>query len=78
MRKEHTYTVDGLINGGGGGGLYPGGLISRIIYSLANGWAYIWGGGLKSGILRYFILSLSGVDTGTYMSINLLGLKNAY
>ena len=64
MEKEHTYTVDGLINdeGGGGrkgGGLYPGGLISRIIYSLANGWAYIRGGlkpgGLKSGILRYFV-----------------------
>ena len=39
-------------------GLYPGGLISRIIYSFENGWAYIWGdlkpgGGLKSGILRY-------------------------
>ena len=27
----------------GGGGLYPGGLISGIIYSLANGWAYIRG-----------------------------------
>ena len=35
---------DGLINEGGGGGLYPGGLISRIIYSLAKGWAYIQGG----------------------------------
>ena len=33
--KEHTYTVDGLVNRG---------LISRIIYSLANGWAYIQGG----------------------------------
>ena len=30
---------DGLIKGGGG--LYPGGLISGIIYLLANGWAYI-------------------------------------
>ena len=26
------------------GGLYLGGLISGIIYSLANGWAYIRGG----------------------------------
>ena len=42
MQKEHTYTLDGLINRGGG--LYPGGLISGIIYSLANGWPYIWGG----------------------------------
>ena len=43
----------GLYKGGGGGGL-----ISGIIYSFENGWAYIWGnlklGGLKSGILRYF------------------------
>ena len=38
----HTYTVDGLTNGGGRR-LYPGGLISGIIYSLANGWAYIQG-----------------------------------
>ena len=46
---EHTYTVDGPIKGEGGGGLYPGELISGIIYSpLANGWAYIWGG-LKTG-----------------------------
>ena len=42
-------------------GLYPGGLLSRIIYSFENGWAYIrgglkQGGGLKSGILRYLIL----------------------
>ena len=37
MQKEYTHTVDGLINGGA---LYPGGLISGIIYSLANGWAY--------------------------------------
>ena len=36
MQKEHTYTVDGwLINGGG--------LISGMIYSLANAWAYILG-----------------------------------
>ena len=48
MQKEHTYTVNGLINEGD---LYPGGLISRIIYSLADGWAYIRGeeGGLKNG-----------------------------
>ena len=54
--KEHTYTVDGLINGGG---LYPGWLISAINYSLANGWVYTRsypgglktrGEGLKSGI----------------------------
>ena len=38
-RKRNTYTVDGLIN--------RMGLISGIIYSLANGWAYIWGGALK-------------------------------
>ena len=44
-QKEHTYTVAGLINGGEGGGLYPGGFISGIIYSLENGWAYIRGWG---------------------------------
>ena len=46
--KKHTYTVDGLINGGGG--LYPGGLISAINYSLANGWVYTrsYPGGLKT------------------------------
>ena len=44
-KNEYTYTVVGLINGGGG--LYPGGLISGIIYSLANGLAYIRG--LKTG-----------------------------
>ena len=43
---EHTFTVGALINGGGG--LYPGGLISGIIYSFQNGWAYIQGG-LKVG-----------------------------
>ena len=47
MQKEHTDTVDGLINWGGG--LYLGGLISGIIYSLADGWAYIRGGGFKVG-----------------------------
>ena len=31
-----------------GGGVYLGGLISGIICSLANGWAYIRGG-LKTG-----------------------------
>ena len=44
MQKDHTFIVDELINGGGRGGLYPGGLISRIIYSFENGWAYIRGG----------------------------------
>ena len=48
-----AFTVHGLINGGGGlisgwacirVGLYPGGLISGIIYSFENGWAYIRGG----------------------------------
>lgn len=34
-KKELTYTLDGLINRG------EGGLISGIISSLANGWAYI-------------------------------------
>ena len=47
MQKEHTFTVDELT-------VYLGGLISGIIYSFENGWAYIrGGGGLKSGILRY-------------------------
>ena len=35
------------------GGLYPGGLICEITYSFENIWAYIQGGGLKSGILQY-------------------------
>ena len=48
MQKEHTFTVDGLINRGG---LYPGGLISGILYSFENGWAYIRGG-LKLGGLK--------------------------
>ena len=44
FKKNGTYTVDELINGGGGGGgLNPSGLISGILYSLANGWAYIRG-----------------------------------
>ena len=30
-------------------GLYPGGLISGIIYSFENGWAYNYPGGLKTG-----------------------------
>ena len=45
MQKEHTFTVDGLINGGG--------LISRIIYSFKMDGLISGGGGLKSGILRY-------------------------
>ena len=43
MQKEYTYTVDGFIGRAVGGALFPGGLISGIIYSLANGWAYIRG-----------------------------------
>ena len=46
MQKEHTFIVDGLINGGRG--LSPGEPIPGIIYSFENGWAYIWGR-LKSG-----------------------------
>ena len=40
------------------GNLYLGGLISRIIYSLANEWAYIQegGGGLKTGVVKSRIL----------------------
>ena len=55
MQKEHTFTVDGLLNwdGGEGGGLIPGslgGLIFQIINSFENGWAYIWVGvALKTG-----------------------------
>ena len=58
MQKEHTFTVDGLFNGGGGG------LISEWAYirnnMFENGWAHI-GGGLKSGILRYFRIYLEGL-----------------
>ena len=40
MQKKHTYTLDWLINGRGGG------LISVMISPLENRWAYyIWGGG---------------------------------
>ena len=52
MQKEHTFTVDGLINGGGGG------LISRIIYLFKMD-GLISGGGLKSGILRYIFSKYS-------------------
>ena len=47
-RKRNTalFLLDGLINGGG---LYPGGLITGIIYSFEKGWAYIRGEGLKTG-----------------------------
>ena len=48
MQNEHpediSYTIGGLINRGEGG-LYPGGLISRIIYSLANKWMGLYRGG---------------------------------
>ena len=57
-KKEYTYTLDGLISRGGR--LYPGGFVSGIIYSLANGWVYIrgfktkgeGGGGFKVGFYR--------------------------
>ena len=45
------YKIDGLVNQGWA--LYPGGLITGTIYSLTNGWAYIWGGKLENVILRY-------------------------
>lgn len=31
---------------GGGGGLYPGGLITGCSFWFTGGWAYNWGGGL--------------------------------
>ena len=34
-------------------GLYPGGLISGIIYLLTNGWAYIRGGHKTGGALKW-------------------------
>ena len=37
----------------GGNGLYPGGLISGIIYSLANGWAYIRGAQSRGRELKW-------------------------
>ena len=47
-QKKHTYAVDGLINGGGGGGAY----IRNNIF--VGKWMGLYrGGGLKSGILRY-------------------------
>ena len=63
-QKEHTYTLDGFITGEAAGGL-----ISGIISSLANGWAYIqeglkpWGGGggFKHGIVRYTIKCLGSL-----------------
>ena len=66
MRKEHTYIVDGLINGVGG--LYPGGLISRIIYSLVNGWAYIWGEGLKPGDFKVGFYGICFSFAGKFIS----------
>ena len=38
---------DGLINGGGGGGIYPGGLISGIIF--VSTWMGLYPGGFKTG-----------------------------
>ena len=57
--SNNLYNVAGLINGGGGS-LYPGGLISGVIYSLANGWAYIQGrlkrgGGFKVGFYGIYL-----------------------
>ena len=49
-KLQHTYTVDGLINRGGG--LYVGWLISGIIYLLANGWAYNYLEGEGGGLLK--------------------------
>ena len=48
--------MDGLINGDG---LYPDGLI--IIYSLANGWAYIRGGLKTGGTLKWDFTGSSNV-----------------
>ena len=49
--REHTYTVNGLINGRGG--LYPGGLISGWAYIrntiFAGKWMGLYPGGLKTG-----------------------------
>ena len=45
---EHTYTVDGPIKGEGGG-LYPGELISGIIYSPMANDGLISGEDLKPG-----------------------------
>ena len=48
MQKGHTYTVDGLINGGGGAyiwlGLYP-----EYICWQMDGFIFGGGGGLKPG-----------------------------
>ena len=66
-QKKHTYTVDGLINGV----LYPGGLISGIIYSLANGWAYIRGG-LKVGFTVFARNKISKHSYCTYSQLPLL------
>ena len=41
-QKEHTYTVDGLINGGA---YHPGGLISGIIYIRVGKWMGLYPGG---------------------------------
>ena len=40
-QKEHTFIVDELINGGGGGGE----LISGIIHWFENGWPGLYPGG---------------------------------
>ena len=59
MQKDHTFTVDGLINGW---------LISGKIYSFENGWAYIRGGGLKPGgglKVGFYGISASGPTNST-------------
>ena len=44
-------------------GLYPGGLISRIISSLVNGWAYNGGGGgFNVGFYDNFASLLTSVN----------------
>ena len=54
MQKEHTFTVDGIINGGAyiRVGLYPDNTIRLKMDVLISG-GLKTGGGLKSGILRY-------------------------
>ena len=53
LKKNAKGTVDELVNGREGGGSYPGGLISEIIYSFANEWAYIRGGLKPGGALKW-------------------------
>ena len=51
------------------GGLYPGGLISGIIYSLANEWAYNRGGG--GGLIPGgFKVAFYGMETDNFITGN--------